>query len=169
MYKRAFNTLREGRPDDKEEAVMVLEAWRKLEQQNVSAAEPGSATAADRQAALQAVEKRMPRRVKRKRPIITDDGLEAGMEVCICSASVYVATPREGVGLAFGLLALMRFDWFLCYISAPECFVVHYCLRAVCWSAWSASAFTRVLFMQTIQSFVTPGGIASSLASRYAS
>ncbi|KAK9845191.1 hypothetical protein WJX84_006146 [Apatococcus fuscideae] len=80
VYKRAFNTLREGRPDDKEEAVMVLEAWRKLEQQNVSAAEPGSATAADRQAALQAVEKRMPRRVKRKRPIITDDGLEAGME-----------------------------------------------------------------------------------------
>lgn len=81
MYKRAFGALREGKPDEKEEAVMVLEAWRGLEQQSVAAAEPGSAGAADRQAALQAVEKRMPRRVKRKRPILTEDGLEAGMEV----------------------------------------------------------------------------------------
>ena len=81
MYKRAFSALREGKPDEKEEAVMLLEAWRGLEQQSLAAAPPGSAAAADRQAALQAVEKRMPRRVKRKRPILTEDGLEAGMEV----------------------------------------------------------------------------------------
>ena len=82
VYKRAFAALRDGRPEEKEEAVMVLVAWRGLEQQSLAAAEPGSKAAADRQAALQAVEKRMPRRVKRKRPLLTDDGLEAGMEVC---------------------------------------------------------------------------------------
>ncbi len=83
VYQRAFTKLREGKPDEKEEAVMVLEAWRGLEQQSVAAAEPGSVAAVDRQAALQTVEKRMPRRVKRKRPIITEDGLEAGMEVSV--------------------------------------------------------------------------------------
>lgn len=92
VYKRAFGALREGKPDEKEEAVMVLEAWRGLEQQSVAAAEPGSAAAADRQAALQAVEKRMPRRVKRKRPILTEDGLEAGMEVRILCQWLLVLT-----------------------------------------------------------------------------
>lgn len=32
MYERAFRGLREGQPDAKEEAVMLLEAWRAFEQ-----------------------------------------------------------------------------------------------------------------------------------------
>lgn len=35
---------------------------------------------AERESSVLAVEKKMPKRVKRKRPIVTDDGLEAGME-----------------------------------------------------------------------------------------
>ena len=49
---------------------MLLEAWRQFE------TEAGGAGSA---AAL-AVEKKMPRRVKRKRPIYTEDGTPAGQE-----------------------------------------------------------------------------------------
>ena len=31
MYERAFRGLRDGQPDAKEEAVMLLEAWRAFE------------------------------------------------------------------------------------------------------------------------------------------
>ena len=62
MYERAFTSLRESQPDAKEEAVMLLEAWRATEAQ----AESVSADACA--AAVQAVEKRMPKRIKRKVP-----------------------------------------------------------------------------------------------------
>ena len=57
----------ETQPDAKEERVMLLEAWRAFE-----------AGAADGDAAR--VEKKMPRRVKRKRAIFADDGAPAGQE-----------------------------------------------------------------------------------------
>ena len=60
MYERAFTSLRESQPDAKEEAVMLLEAWRSAEAQAESVAEDARA------AAVQAVEKRMPKRIKRK-------------------------------------------------------------------------------------------------------
>ena len=60
VYERAFTSLRESQPDAKEEAVMLLEAWRSAEAQ----AQSGAAEA--RAAAVQAVEKRMPKRIKRK-------------------------------------------------------------------------------------------------------
>ncbi|CAL5221424.1 g3611 [Coccomyxa viridis] len=74
VYERAFTSLRESQPDAKEEAVMLLEAWRSAEAQAESVSEEARA------AAVQAVEKRMPKRIKRKRPITTEDGLEVGME-----------------------------------------------------------------------------------------
>lgn len=60
MYERAFTSLRESQPDAKEEAVMLLEAWRNAE------AQTESTSAEARTAAVQAVEKRMPKRIKRK-------------------------------------------------------------------------------------------------------
>jgi len=60
VYERAFTSLRDLQPDAKEEAVMLLEAWRSAEAQ----AESGPAE--DRSAAVQAVEERMPKRIKRK-------------------------------------------------------------------------------------------------------
>ena len=38
MYERAFRSLREDQPDAKEEAVMLLEAWRSFEQRAAAAA-----------------------------------------------------------------------------------------------------------------------------------
>ena len=69
VYERAFRSLRDTAPDAKEEAVMLLEAWR--------ASEAGAAAGA---AGAEAVERRMPKRIKRKRPIVTEDGSDAGME-----------------------------------------------------------------------------------------
>ncbi len=62
VYERAFTSLRESQPDAKEEAVMLLEAWRNAEAQAESVSEEARA------AAVQAVEKRMPKRIKRKVP-----------------------------------------------------------------------------------------------------
>lgn len=67
--------MRDTQPDAKEEAVMLLEAWRKFEQQTEAGAEGQQANA------VAAVEKRMPKKIKRKRPIETDDGSNVGMEV----------------------------------------------------------------------------------------
>ncbi|GBF94687.1 hypothetical protein Rsub_07423 [Raphidocelis subcapitata] len=63
VYERAFRSLREGQPDAKEEAVMLLEAWREFEQ-GCAAFRP----AGDVAAAVAAVEAKLPRRIKRKRP-----------------------------------------------------------------------------------------------------
>jgi crooked neck len=75
VYERAFKNLRDSQPDAKEEALMLLEAWRTFEQGVQSGDE------AQREAGVQAVEKRLPKRIKRKRPIETEEGLDAGMEV----------------------------------------------------------------------------------------
>lgn len=64
VYERGFRALRERRPDAKEEAVLLLEAWRDFER-GTAAFRP----AADVEASVAAVEKRMPRRIKRKRPV----------------------------------------------------------------------------------------------------
>eukprot|EP00884_Botryococcus_braunii_P014025 jgi/Botrbrau1/22623/Bobra.176_1s0051.1 len=74
VYERAYRNLRDTQPDAKEEAVMLLEAWRDFE------ANTESGTPQERQQGLEAVERKMPKRVKRKRPILTEDGFEAGME-----------------------------------------------------------------------------------------
>ena len=67
VYERALRSLKETQPDAKEERVMLLEAWRAFE-----------ASAADGD--VERVEKKMPRRVKRKRAIFADDGAPAGQE-----------------------------------------------------------------------------------------
>ncbi|KAG2447486.1 hypothetical protein HYH02_007413 [Chlamydomonas schloesseri] len=74
VYERAFSTLRDVAPDSKEEAVLLLEAWRDFEREQAASSE------ADRAARVAEVEKKMPRRVKRKRPVTTEDGHEVGQE-----------------------------------------------------------------------------------------
>lgn len=66
VYDRGFKALRELQPDAKEEAVMLLEAWRDFEKTATSAT------------AVAEVEGKMPRRVKRKRPIELEDGTRTG-------------------------------------------------------------------------------------------
>lgn len=60
VYERGYRSLRETTPDAKEEAMMLLEAWRAFEDTAESQSE------AARAACVEAVEKRMPKRVKRK-------------------------------------------------------------------------------------------------------
>lgn len=67
VYARADAALRLA-PDDKEPRVMLLEAWRAAEE----AAGDGDAA--------RAVDARMPRRVKRRRALHTEDGEPAGVE-----------------------------------------------------------------------------------------
>lgn len=69
VYERAYRSLKETAMDAKEERVMLLEAWRAFEMRVGSSQE-----------ALESVTKKMPRRVKRKRPIHTEDGTAVGME-----------------------------------------------------------------------------------------
>lgn len=63
VYERGFRALREGSPDAKQEAAMLLEAWRAAE---LGAAAWGRAQA-DVDSAVAAVDAKRPRRVKRKR------------------------------------------------------------------------------------------------------
>ncbi|GLC73188.1 hypothetical protein PLESTF_001345100 [Pleodorina starrii] len=74
VYDQAFRTLRDVAPDAKEEAVMLLEAWKAFEQ------EQEWSSPADRASHVSDVEKKMPRRVKRKRAVTTEDGHEVGQE-----------------------------------------------------------------------------------------
>ena len=69
IYERAYKHLREEEEDAKEETVMLLEAWKAFE-----AGAGGSAEV------LAAVEKKFPRRVKKRRAIHTADGTQAGLE-----------------------------------------------------------------------------------------
>lgn len=69
VYERALRSLKETQSDAKEERVMLLEAWRAFEE----------AVGSDPDV-IGKVEKKMPRRVKRKRPIYTEDGTPAGQE-----------------------------------------------------------------------------------------
>ncbi|MEW5300039.1 MAG: hypothetical protein WDW36_002999 [Sanguina aurantia] len=75
VYARGYTSLREVTPDSKEEAVMLLEAWKAHE-----AAGAAFRSAEEQATAVAAVAKHAPRRVKRKRPITTEDGMEVGME-----------------------------------------------------------------------------------------
>lgn len=74
VYERAFECLRETAPDAKEEALMVLEAWRSMERAAAAASEE------ERRRLVGAVEAKMPKRVKRKRPLRMEDGRQVGME-----------------------------------------------------------------------------------------
>jgi len=66
VYQRSCAALRQS--DDKEERLMLMEAWRSFEE------ELGS------EETLQQVLKMMPKRVKKRRKIVTDDGEETGWE-----------------------------------------------------------------------------------------
>jgi crooked neck len=68
VYQRADAALRSAEPVDKEARVMLLEAWRSHE------------TAVGDSAGVQAVEQRMPKRVKRRRQITGESGEPAGVE-----------------------------------------------------------------------------------------
>ncbi|KAL2621055.1 hypothetical protein R1flu_001260 [Riccia fluitans] len=68
VFERAFESFRSSAPEQKEERAMLLEEWRDTER---SFGDLGD---------LASVQKKMPRRVKRKRPIISDDGTPAGSE-----------------------------------------------------------------------------------------
>lgn len=76
VYARAYKSLREGQPDAKEEAVMLLESWRAFES-NATASPLGADGVPS---GVAAVERKMPKRVKRKRTLLADDGSEEGFE-----------------------------------------------------------------------------------------
>lgn len=125
VYTRAFKSIRENQPDGKEEAQMVLEAWRDFEagldwrwvgacggrvggrgsgsggaatrsgcacarctraqahaRTHVTLARTHRRPATEREEAVAAVERKMPKRVKRKRPVRSEAGVEvrAGRE-----------------------------------------------------------------------------------------
>jgi crooked neck len=66
IFERAFESLRTTAPEQKEERAMLLEEWRDTE---ASFADLGD---------VATVQRKMPRRVKRKRPISSEDGTPAG-------------------------------------------------------------------------------------------
>jgi len=66
VYNSAYNTLKSN--DEKEECVMLVESWKSFE-----------TTLGDAEK-VAAVEKKMPTRVIKKRPVTTDEGMEAGWE-----------------------------------------------------------------------------------------
>ncbi|GBG68471.1 hypothetical protein CBR_g3016 [Chara braunii] len=70
VYERALTCLKStaAAADQKEEIVMLLEAWREMERAT------GDADA------VSAVDRKMPKRVKRKRPLLMDDGTHEGFE-----------------------------------------------------------------------------------------
>lgn len=66
VYERASKSLRNA--EEKEERVMVLEAWKEFED------EYGDDSSQEE------IKKKMPRRVKKRRKVQTDDGSDAGWE-----------------------------------------------------------------------------------------
>eukprot|EP00199_Chlamydomonas_sp_CCMP681_P001209 CAMPEP_0119102100 /NCGR_PEP_ID=MMETSP1180-20130426/957_1 /TAXON_ID=3052 ORGANISM="Chlamydomonas cf sp, Strain CCMP681" /NCGR_SAMPLE_ID=MMETSP1180 /ASSEMBLY_ACC=CAM_ASM_000741 /LENGTH=713 /DNA_ID=CAMNT_0007086327 /DNA_START=55 /DNA_END=2196 /DNA_ORIENTATION=+ len=74
VYVRALRSLRETQPGAKDEAVMLLEAWREFEEAQTWRPKE------EQQQSVQAVLNKMPKKVKRKRPVRTEEGLDAGME-----------------------------------------------------------------------------------------
>lgn len=65
VFERGFKALREHSPNAKQEAVLLLDAWRAAE---AGAAREWGRAQADVAAAVAAVDAKAPRRVKRKRP-----------------------------------------------------------------------------------------------------
>lgn len=110
MYERAYQSLRETQPDAKEEAVMLLEAWRAFEAEAESHAEAQRATA------IAAVEKRMPKRVKRKVCLRLKDTLFLVM--------VGAALPSDVMTHAVDIIAVNKL-WALGVVNADLfCFVL---------------------------------------------
>lgn len=68
MFERAYDSLRTSAPEQKEERAMLLEEWKETER---NFEEFGD---------LSAVQRKLPRKVKRKRPITAEDGTPAGFE-----------------------------------------------------------------------------------------
>lgn len=77
VYRRAFQALREGQPEAKEEGMALLEAWAAFEEGAGEGEGAGSSSRAERVAEVRG---KFPRRVKRRRAIVTEDGAPAGME-----------------------------------------------------------------------------------------
>ena len=83
VYKKAYKSLREHQVESKEEALMLLEQWKEFESGLPLISDPsglGFLTEGQRAANLEQVQKKMPKRVKRKRPVTTDEGVEVGQE-----------------------------------------------------------------------------------------
>lgn len=75
VFERGFKSIRQDSPDEKEDAVMVLEAWRNFERQVLDALkEAGEAEPPTD--ALAKVDGMMPRRIKRKRRMADEEGYE---------------------------------------------------------------------------------------------
>ncbi|XP_024371438.1 uncharacterized protein [Physcomitrium patens] len=68
VFERAYESLRTVSPEQKEERALLLEEWKETER---NFGEFGD---------LAAVQRKLPRKVKRKRPIISEDGTPAGFE-----------------------------------------------------------------------------------------
>lgn len=73
VYSRAFNRMRENEPDAKAEAALLLEEWLRFEK-----ACRGDVPAQPERVA--AVEKKLPKTVKKKRRIAAPEGMDMGME-----------------------------------------------------------------------------------------
>ena len=71
--------MRTNAAEQKEERLMLLEAWKEMEEAAGVNGDAGS------------VEKKMPKRVKRKRPITLEDGTHAGYVARTCLCLVYVS------------------------------------------------------------------------------
>ena len=80
VFERAYESLRTSAPEQKEERAMLLEEWKETER---SFGEFGD---------LAAVQRKLPRKVKRKRAITADDGTPAGYVFCpfqlLCSGDI---------------------------------------------------------------------------------
>ncbi|KAG0613603.1 hypothetical protein M758_6G115000 [Ceratodon purpureus] len=68
VFERAYESLQISAPEKKEERAMLLEEWNETER---TFGEHGD---------LAAVQRKLPRKVKRKRPITAEDGTPAGFE-----------------------------------------------------------------------------------------
>lgn len=75
IFERGYQSLRRNSPEEKEGAVLLLEAWRAFEKQVLealqAAGEPSPSTDA-----LAKVDGLMPRRIKRKRRMADEEGFE---------------------------------------------------------------------------------------------
>lgn len=76
VFERAYESLRTVSPEQKEERALLLEEWKETER---NFGEFGD---------LAAVQRKLPRKVKRKRPIISEDGTPAGY-VLFSSISIW--------------------------------------------------------------------------------
>ncbi|KAJ9514841.1 hypothetical protein QJQ45_028615, partial [Haematococcus lacustris] len=93
VYRQAFKALREGQPDAKEEAVMLLEAWKAFE------ASQTWRPKAELQASVELVAKKIPKRVKRKRAVRTEEGGERDKPHCTAFCVEHAAIGITQAGM----------------------------------------------------------------------